>query len=349
MINLEDYGFMPKNYAAEEQGVYARVTAVHKERYEIICEKGKRFARLKGTEYYGGNEVFPAVGDFVVIDFFDEGESRIRKTLTRKSFFSRLDPSSSGHGEQAVAANFDYVFILQSLNHDFNVRRLERYLTLAWQSGAIPAVVLTKADLPADFSEQLRAAEKCASGVGVFPVSAKTGFGLEALSEYLKPGKTTVFLGSSGVGKSSLLNALADEELMTVNDIREEDSRGRHTTTYRQLIMLKNGAMLIDTPGMRELGMWDVSEGLDQSFSDVEEHLGRCRFSDCRHVTEPGCAIKAAIESGELSEERWNSYNKLKSEAKYTDDKGAYLRQKNEWHKSISKFAKTLNKKGDFI
>ena len=157
-------------------------------------------------------------------------------------------------------------------------------------------------------------------------------------------GRTIVFLGSSGVGKSSLVNALAGEEVMAVNAIREEDGKGRHTTTHRQLILLKNGAMVIDTPGMRELGMWDVSDGLGEAFTDVERFLGRCRFSDCRHQTEPGCAVREAIENGELSQERWESYIKLKKEAKFTDNKEAFLRHKQQRNKSISKYNRQNNK-----
>lgn len=199
-------------------------------------------------------------------------------------------------------------------------------------------IILTKADLVDDFSRQIHEAQKAAAGVCVHAVSAVTGFGLEVLSEYLKPCKTIVFLGSSGVGKSSLVNALAGEELMAVNEIREDDSKGRHTTTHRQLLMLKNGAMIIDTPGMRELGMWNVSTGLGEAFSDVEQYFGRCRFFDCQHKTEPGCAVKAAIENGELPLERWNSYISLKREAKFADDKAGYLRQKQQMGKDIAKW-----------
>lgn len=254
------------------------------------------------------------------MNFNNSGDGQIVKTLERKTFFSRRDPTP-GRGEQAVAANFDYVFILQSLNHDFNSKRLERYLTLSWQSGAVPVVILTKADLVESYDEQLNAAQKIAIGAKVFAVSAITGYGLDLLLEYLKPQKTIVFLGSSGVGKSSLVNALSGEVTMAVNLIRENDDRGRHTTTHRQMIMLKNGVMIIDTPGMRELGMWDVSSGLNEAFSDVEQFLGECRFTDCKHGNEPGCAINAAIESGELSEKRWESYQKLKREARFADRK----------------------------
>lgn len=328
----------------EESGIPARVTAAHRGRYDIVCEQGAGPAHLKGSEYYNRGEVFPTTGDFVMLDWQEGGESRITKTLPRKTCFTRLDPSSSGHREQAVAANFDYVFIMQSLNRDFNPRRLERYLTLAWQSGAVPAVILTKADLVDDFSAQERAAAKIAPGVGVFAISAITGFGLDALSEYLGPRKTVVFLGSSGVGKSSLLNALAGEEVMPTKEIREDDCRGRHTTTRRQLIMLRSGAMIIDTPGMREIGMWEVTDGLEQSFSDVEQYFGQCKFSDCRHDTEPGCAVKAAIERKELPQSRWESYQKLKKEASFSDDKAGYLRGKEKRGKEIAKFVKQLEK-----
>ena len=335
-MNFTEYGFTPNMLPEDAKGIPARITAVHKERYALVCEHGEGFGRLKTKEYYVCSEDFPTTGDFVLISYNPNGDSQITATLPRKTFFSRSDPSP-GQGEQAVAANFDYVFIMQSLNHDFNVKRLERYLTLSWQSGAVPVVLLTKPDLVPEPGEYLRAVEKTAAGAFVCAVSAKTGEGVSDLSQYLNPGKTVVFLGSSGVGKSSLVNALAGEEIMAVNGIREDDSRGRHTTTHRQLIMLKNGVMIIDTPGMRELGMCgDVSSGLSETFADVEQFLGKCRFSDCGHNSEPGCAVKAAIERGELSAERWESYLKLKSETRYSDDKAAYLRQKQQWHKNIA-------------
>ncbi len=338
-MNLKDYGFIPNMMAEQAQGIPARITAVHKERYGLVSEYGDGFGRLKTKEYFGGCEEFPTTGDFVLINYNPSGDSQIIKTLHRRTFFSRKDPTP-GRGEQVVAANFDYVFIMQSLNQDFNPKRMERYLTLAWQSGAVPVVVLTKADLLEDYSEYVRIAERTAVSVPVHAVSAITGEGMERLKEYVIPGKTIVFLGSSGVGKSSLVNALAGEEIMVTNGIREDDSKGRHTTTHRQLILLKSGAMIIDTPGMRELGMWDVSVGLGEAFADVEQFLGKCKFHDCKHQTEPGCAVKEAITNGELSKERWESYRKLGSEARYSDDKGGLLRQKQQRNKEISKFSR---------
>jgi ribosome biogenesis GTPase len=333
---MKKYGFDESRSIEDFSGAtLARVSAVHRERYGLICEFGECYGRLKTKEYYQDGESFPTAGDFVLIDYNPSGESRIRKTLPRKTFFSRRDPTP-GRGEQIVAANFDYVFLMQSLNHDFNLKRLERYLTLAWQSGAVPVVVLTKLDLVEDAYEQIKAVGDVAFGVDIIALSAHTGEGMNAIERYVQPGKTLVFLGSSGVGKSSLVNALAGEEVMDVNGIREDDSKGRHTTTHRQMLMMKNGAMIIDTPGMRELGMWDVTEGLGEAFTDVEMFLGQCRFSDCSHRTEPGCAIHKAIENGELSQARWESYCRLEREARYSANKEGLRRRKEDKFKKIA-------------
>ncbi|WP_434752087.1 ribosome small subunit-dependent GTPase A [Paenibacillus amylolyticus] len=338
-MNLTDYGFLPQMYSTDAEGTYARVIAVHKGHYSLFTEYGECSAKLKAGVYFNNcTEEFPTTGDFVEIQYNTKGESLIIKTLKRKSKFARND--SSGHGiayaktikDQTVAANFDFVFIMQSLNHDMNRKRLERYLALSWQSGALPVVVLTKTDLIEDYSATLALVKQVAIGVDVHAISAKTGYGLEGLADYLKKGKTVVFLGSSGVGKSSLVNALAGKVVMSVQEIRENDSKGRHTTTHRQLVRLESGVMVIDTPGMRELGMWNVSEGLDESFSDVKSFLGRCKFSDCRHENEPGCIIRMEIENGGIALERWESYLTLKKEAAFVDDKAAYLREKDHQH-----------------
>lgn len=356
MIDLEDYGLtrdmIPEGTAdaIESIGSPARVVAVHKERFELVSTYGGCFGRLKASVYYNGNESFPTTGDFVLIQYNEHGDSQIVKTLQRRSKFSRYD--LSGHAEeyvktvleQVVAANFDYVFIMQSLNQNYNIKRLERYLALAWQSGGKPVILLTKADLLDCFSDQLHAAEDIAMGAEVCVVSAMTGYGMDKLSAYLKPAKTIVFLGSSGVGKSSLVNRLAGGEVMAVKEIREDDSRGRHTTTHRQLIMLPSGAMIIDTPGMRELGMWGLSNGFSEAFGDIEKYIGLCKFSNCKHQSEPGCAIKAAVDSGELSPIRLQSYFNMMREAKFVDDKTSYLRDKQARNKDISIFSRQRKK-----
>ncbi|MDD6033093.1 MAG: ribosome small subunit-dependent GTPase A [Oscillospiraceae bacterium] len=341
---LAQYGY-PSDTAPEQDSL-ARVTAVHRERYEIVTSRGFGFARLKAGVYYGGGEeAFPTVGDFVEIQYNPSGDSLIVRTLPRRSFFSRPDVHVNAW-EQAVAANFDYVFIVMSLNQNFSLRRLEWYLTTSWQSGALPVVVLTKLDLCEDPTPMLLQAEQTAMGAPVCAVSAHTGQGMDKLQSYLQPGQTIVLLGSSGVGKSSLINALLGQEQMKVSAIREEDGRGRHTTTHRQLLQLPCGALVIDTPGMRELGMWDVTEGLGDTFADVEEFIGRCRFSDCTHQSEPGCAVREALESGQLSPARWESYQKLRREARFSDDKDAYLRQRQQWHKDIARTNRQRKKAG---
>ena len=352
MENLIDYGYTP---ILDTKGFMpARVIAVHRDRFEVICEKGNVFAKLKsGVYFYESDEEFPTVGDFVLIQYNESGDSLIVNTLERKSFFERKDPASKLHTSnesnlsQAVAANFDYVFILSSINNDFNISRIERYLTLAWQSGAIPVVLLTKADLKENYSEELKCVQEIAGNAMVHVISSVNGIGIDEIQDYFKPRKTSVFLGSSGVGKSSLVNKIAGYEIMKVNGIREDDSKGRHTTTHRQLIKLKSGAMIIDTPGMRELGMWAVDEGIAESFSDVDEFLGKCKFTNCTHTNEPGCRILEAIRNNELSEERWNSYLKILKDSVVIDKKSRAKMGK-EFGRKMKKYKKEAKQIGKF-
>ena len=346
-MNMQAYGFDQSNLNNNTEGIPARIIATHRNLFEIICEAGSGFAHVKSGAYREGGEEYPTTGDFVMIEWSENSESRILKTFPRTTYFSRRDPSASGYGEQAIAANFDYVFILQSLDRDFNERRLERYLTMAWHSGGIPAIVLTKADSVEDHTPYVRAVERIAPYTGVFAVSSHTGYGIDDLCEYMKPEKTIILLGSSGVGKSSLLNTLADNTLMRTESVREKDGRGRHTTSHRELFLLSNGSMVIDTPGMRELGMWESSDAFDRSFSDIKELFGSCKFKDCRHQGEPGCAIRGAICNGELSPERWESYIKLSAEAHFSEDKEGFMRNKQRRQKEISKAIREL-KQADY-
>ncbi|MFH1879352.1 MAG: ribosome small subunit-dependent GTPase A [Bacillota bacterium] len=351
MIDLYTYGYTETETPPAEM-IPGRVTELRREQYTVVTEYGEVAARLRGKFYFDNQlrEEFPCVGDFVLLEYNDSGVSRIVRLLPRRSKFSRADFSGHAEGyaktilEQVVAANFDYVFILSSLNNDFKLSRITRYLTQARQSGAMPVVILTKADLAADIGRPIAEVLSAVPDVPVHAVSSVTGFGLDALSQYLRPGKTIVFLGMSGVGKSSLLNTLMERVVMEVKEIRDDDSRGRHTTTHRQLFLLPSGAMVIDTPGMRELGLFDADEGISTGFADVEALFARCRFSDCRHQTEPGCAVTAALISGTLSQERWNSYLAQQREVRFMNSKTAYLMNKRAWSKSIAKWSKELQK-----
>lgn len=349
MINLNDYGYndiFDRQITEEDKAmglIPARVISVQKETYQLISEHGENNGKLKGSIFYQDSkyQTYPAVGDFVLIKPNPMGDEVIYRVLDRRTSFSRLNPTLrnnvTGASEQIVAANFDYVFIMASLNYDFNVRRIERYLATAWQSGGMPVIVLTKADLCEDYDEKADEIRAIAPGMDIHVISAVTGFGMDSLAKYLKPNSTLVFLGSSGIGKSSLVNALAGEDLMKVNEIREDDSKGHHTTTYRQLFKMDNGVLIIDTPGMRELGIWAVEEGLGETFSDIEDLAAKCRFHDCSHMKEPGCAVKAALNDGTLTTERWKSYIKLKKEARHSAKKAALLKAKTTSYKNTAK------------
>jgi len=351
MIDLKQYGYMEAENPPMGL-IPGRIIEIQRELYTVITENGEVTAALKGSFFHRAEarDDFPCVGDFALLQYNESGASRIAELLPRRSKFSRADFSGHAVGyaktilEQVVATNFDYVFVLSSLNRDFKVSRIIRYLTQARQGGGQPVVILTKADLVEDYIEQLTEVEQSAPDIPVHAISAHTGFGLDALIEYLQPGKTVVFLGMSGVGKSSLLNALMNKEVMAVKAIREDDSRGRHTTTHRQLFMLPSGAMVIDTPGMRELGLFDAGEGISVGFIDVEQLFTQCRFTNCHHKTEPGCAVLAALADGSLPREHWEHYLAQKRESKFFDDKSSYLQDKRAWHKDLAKWSKQQKK-----
>ena len=317
-MSVRDWGY--DGPAVLDKGALpARVLGTWGDYYRIICDKGEGIARKKASAYFTRDGATPAqeiptTGDYVALHWNPHGESRILATLPRASKFERAAAGSSGRRAQTIAVNFDTLFFLMSLNQNFSVRRLERFLALGNATGATVVTLLTKSDLIDDPIPFLTEASACAGDVPVFAISAKTGAGIDQLAQYVQPRRTLAFIGSSGVGKSSLVNALAGEELMPTLEVRDWDSKGRHTTTERELIRLPSGTLVIDTPGMREIGMWEADMGIADAFADVEALFSQCRFSDCHHDTEPGCAVKAALASGELSSERWLAYRRLKSE-----------------------------------
>jgi ribosome biogenesis GTPase len=301
----------------------ARVIRVDRGIYHLEGSEGTFLAELRGK--FQENAIaaadYPAVGDYVRVDRMNdkEGHGMIAEVLPRKSRFSRK-VAGNRLDEQVVAANVDTVYVCMAMNHDFNLRRLERYLTQAWSSGASPKILLTKEDLCEEREKHLREVEEIAFGVEVFMVSALTGAGMETWRESLHPEETGVLLGSSGVGKSTLINTLLGNEHLLTQGLRNDD-KGRHTTTYRELVTLPNGAYLIDTPGMRELQLLDDESASGSVFSEIEALAKQCKFRDCNHQSEPGCAILQAIQTGELSEERWGSYQKILREQRFMEKK----------------------------
>ena len=261
------------------------------------------------------------MGDWVVVSLrTSEKRATIHKVLPRKSKFSRKVAGVNTR-EQIVASNIDTIFLVNALNKDFNARRIERYLIMAWESGANPVILLSKADLCVDLEEKLRETERVAVGVPIHIISALDERGLDELNHYLKPGRTVALLGSSGVGKSTLLNYLAGEEVQETKEVRAYDDRGKHTSTSREMFILDNGTIMIDTPGMRELHLWGGTEGISEAFEDIEELASQCKFSDCKHKKEPGCAINQAILDGIIDEKRFKSYITLQKEAKMFEKK----------------------------
>lgn len=302
-----------------------RISNVQKNQFTISYWEKELPARCKGDFYYA-EKGYPVVGDYVTFDYEPDGISRIVEVCERKSILKRpfpVDHSARNGLEQEMAANVDICFVVSSLNENFSVNRIVRYVTVVRQGGVLPVVVLTKADLCGNVQERVEEVTQELERVQVYAVSAADGQGLEQLAPYLKPGVTVAFLGSSGVGKSTLTNVLLEREMMKTGEIREADAKGRHTTTTRQLLTTEKGVVLIDTPGMREIGLCGAKEELEETFQDIVELEQCCKFRDCRHESEPGCAVRAALADGHLSEKRLQLYRSLTQESSRNFDRKA--------------------------
>lgn len=305
------------HHRVDAERIPARVVLEHQHIYRVHTGSAEILVRVTGRVRHklGSREAFPAVGDWVALKPAGPSEDmgRIVDVLPRRGRFVRRAAGTVAEA-QVVAANVDVVFLVSGLDHDFNVRRIERYLLAALEGGAAPVVVLNKADLSRDIDQVRQELAPVTGQVPVEFVSARTGHGVDALRGHIGPGRTAAFLGSSGVGKSTLINRLIGSEVQRTAEVRESDSKGRHTTTNRELVVLPGGGLLIDTPGMRELQLWDVSTGLDDAFEDITALGADCRFRDCTHDSEPDCAVKSAVAEDRLSSERLANYQRLRRE-----------------------------------
>src|ERR1044071_2183098 len=331
--------FFESNFNSYAQDGYecGRVALEHKNFFRIYTQHGEVLAQISGKLRHEAvnRSDLPAVGDWVVIR-----SAMIHAVLPRRTSFVRKIAGSRTE-EQIVGANIDTVFLLTSLNHDFNVRRIERYLIIAWESGANPIIVLSKSDLCDQVADAIAEVEAVARGVPVHAISVVTGSGLQDIAQYFQRGHTVALLGSSGVGKSTLINHLAGVDRLKVQTVRESDDQGRHTTTHRELVLLPAGGLLLDTPGMRELQLWDGDEGLQLVFDDIEALAARCFFSDCRHRDEPRCVVREALAAGTIDTARYESYEKLQKELKYVarrKDKLTESMERKKW-KKLSRLA----------
>ena len=347
LITLGWDSFFEKEFEPFKSAGYGvgRVALEHKGGYRLYTEGGELAAEITGRVRFEalGRADFPAVGDWVAITVQPgEGKASIHAILPRKSKFSRKT-AGSVTDEQIVATNIDTVFLIQSLDKNYNLRRLERYLVLALESGAAPVIILSKADLSESVEERRLEVEAIAPGIPVHAISTKMNEGLGQLNAYLGVGRTIAFLGMSGVGKSTLINRLVGRDVQKVREVRAHDDRGVHTTRHRELVILPSGGLLVDTPGMRELQLWDVSEGLSDSFIDVETLAAACRFSDCTHKQEPDCAVRDAVEGGSLDPKRLENYLKMGKELEYLEsrqDTRTQLKRKERTRKIMKEYNK---------
>jgi len=330
----------------------ARVASEHRDCYALFTESGEMKASISGKLRFESRERgdLPAVGDWVAADIFPEEKSAIiNAVLSRKSKFSRKIPGEKTE-EQILAANIDTIFWVTSMNRDLNPRRIERFIFSAAKSGTEPVIIINKADLEEDPEQTASEISEKIPDIKVFTVSALNGYNFEKLMPFLKEGKTVAFLGTSGVGKSSIINRLAGEKILNVSEIRDKDQKGRHTTTVRQMIFLSSGGLVIDTPGIRELQIWE-SDGESGAFDDIEKAAENCRYRNCTHEAEPGCAVKELVEKGIIEPKRLENYKKMKKES-FHIEKRTSQRAKLEEKRKGKILAKTIrryfkNKKGN--
>lgn len=348
-MTLEDWGWdavWAEAFAADAaKGLMpARVTAQQRGLLTVAAEGGPRPARVTGAMRHkaAGAADLPCVGDWVAVQAVPgEDAVVVRRILPRRTKLSRK-AAGEALEEQVIAANLDCALLMTALNADFNARRLERFLTVTRESGAEPVIVLNKLDACDDPRPYLEEARRVAGDAAVLALSAKTGLALEALAQWLKPGRTVGIVGTSGVGKSTLVNRLLGREALKTAETRAGDERGRHTTTHRELFVLPGGGVLLDTPGMREMAFWDAEKGVAEAFGEIDALAPSCRFGDCGHEAEPGCAVKAAVEKGDLPASRLESWRKLKRELafqKRREDPAEAAAEKRKW-KAINKSLK---------
>lgn len=321
--NFDNHPLIVNAKNSEEASKYfiGRIITDYGTQYKAITDNGTYTSKISG-KYRHTETMLPVLGDFVILTKADDTTCIIHGLLERKTKFARKE-AGDRNVMQVQAANFDTIFIVTSLNFDFNPRKIERFILTAWDTGATPVLILSKADLCENPYEFIDKAMDLAPGVNVHIISSVDETGLDELDQYLIPHQTIALFGASGVGKSTLINTLMGNEVMAVKEIREDDSMGRHTTTHREMLVMPNHTLLMDTPGMREISIWDDGSGIDHTFEDIHSLANQCKFNDCTHTKEPQCAVTQAIESGELDIKRFNSYVKLKKEAAYIQRKAA--------------------------